>query len=69
MFTGLVALVFSHRWLVSLTKGKIFENEHAKQSAVKSQLSGLKYYRVAQQAEATFIPPLHLSNTFPLCYK
>jgi hypothetical protein len=25
---------FYHRWLVSLTRGKTFENEHAKQSAV-----------------------------------
>jgi hypothetical protein len=33
---------FSHKWLVSLTRGQTFEDEHAKQSVVESQLPDLK---------------------------
>jgi hypothetical protein len=42
VFMGSGYMGFSHRWLVSLTRGGGFENEHAKQSAVKSQLPDLK---------------------------
>jgi hypothetical protein len=34
-------LGFSHRWLVSFTRGKTFENEHARRSVVESQLWNL----------------------------
>jgi hypothetical protein len=51
---GIGNVGFSYRGLVSLTRGKTFENEHAKQSVVES--ARVKSYRISG---AAFSPPLY----------
>jgi hypothetical protein len=49
VFTGSGYMGFSHRWLVSWTRGKTFENYHARQLLVVI-FEGVKSYRTSRAA-------------------